>query len=93
MTSLRLGPFSLVDALTGTGGKRTIDTLDGRKVQVTVPSSIVKLDAQSIVPAEGMPVRQEGKVKSKGDLIVKWDIVFPDRLTAAQKEGVKKVLG
>ena len=85
--------LSLVDALTGTGGKRTIDTLDGRKVQVTVPSSIVKPDAQSIVPAEGMPVRQEGKVKSKGDLIVKWDIVFPDRLTAAQKEGVKKVLG
>lgn len=85
--------ISLVDALTGTGGKRSLETLDGRKVQVTVPASVVKPGAQSIVPAEGMPVRQEGKVKSKGDLIVKWDIVFPDRLTSAQKEGLKKVLG
>lgn len=84
--------ISLVDALTGNGGKRTVEALDGRKLQVTIPSGIVKPGQQSIVPAEGMPVRKDGSVKQKGDMIVKWDVTFPERLTPAQKEGVRKVL-
>lgn len=86
-------PISLLDALTGTGGKRVVEALDGRKLQVGVPPGVVKPGQQTTVIGEGMPIRQNGSVKKKGDLIVKWDVVFPDRLTPAQQEGLKKVLG
>jgi len=83
----------LVDALAGNGGKRTVEQLDGRKLQVNIPQGIIKPGQTTIVPAEGMPIRKEGSVKKKGDLIVKWDVEFPDRLTPAQREGIRKVLG
>ena len=83
----------LVDALTNAGGKRAVDTLDGRKIQVPLPSGIIKPGMETRVPGEGMPVRKEGSVRSKGDLVVKWDVEFPTRLTASQKEGIRKVLG
>lgn len=85
-------PLPLVDALAGDGGKRVVETLDGRKLQVPIPLGIVKPGQQTTVPGEGMPTRKEGSVRKKGDLVVKWDIVFPDRLTPAQKEGIRKVL-
>ncbi|EMD33970.1 hypothetical protein CERSUDRAFT_117491 [Gelatoporia subvermispora B] len=82
----------LVDALAGAGGKQAVEHLDGRKVQVAIPSGVVKPGQQTTIPGEGMPIRKEGSVKKKGDMIVKWDVVFPDRLTPAQKEGIRKVL-
>ncbi|KAJ7928823.1 hypothetical protein B0H13DRAFT_2228810 [Mycena leptocephala] len=85
--------ISLLDALTGTGGKKIVEALDGRKLQITVPPGVVKPGQQTTVAGEGMPIRKDGSVKKKGDLIVKWEVVFPDRITPAQKEGLKKVLG
>ncbi|KIM71425.1 hypothetical protein PILCRDRAFT_830337 [Piloderma croceum F 1598] len=82
----------LVDALAGSASRRTVDTLDGRKLQVPIPSGVIKPGQESIISGEGMPIRKEGSVKKKGDLILKWDVVFPDRLTPSQKEGVRKVL-
>lgn len=82
----------LVEALTGEGGRKTIEHLDGRKLQVSVPLGVVKPGQESRISGEGMPVRKEGQVRRKGDLIVRWEIVFPDRLTPSQKEGIKKVL-
>lgn len=84
---------SLVDALTGDGGKKTVEVLDGRKLQVAPPSGIVKPGSETVVSGEGMPIRQQGSVRRKGDLIVKWDVAFPERLTPAQKDGIRKVLG
>lgn len=86
----------LVDALTDDGTSkrtRTLEALDGRKLQIPVPKSIVKPGQESTLPGEGMPIRKDGSVKKKGDLIIKWEVVFPDRLTPAQKEGIRKVLG
>lgn len=83
----------LVDALTGEGGKKTVELLDGRKVGVPVPGGVVKPGQETRIPEEGMPIRKNGAGKKKGDLVVKWDVVFPERLTPAQKEGVRKVLG
>lgn len=83
----------LVDALTGADGRKTIETLDGRKLQIPVPAGIVKPNQESRIPNEGMPIRKQGSMKKKGDLIVRWDVVFPDRLTPAQMEGLKKILG
>jgi len=82
----------LVDALAGNGGKRIVNALDGRKLQVPIPGGVIKPGQESKMSGEGMPIRKDGSVKKKGDLIIKWDVVFPDRLTAFQKEGIRKVL-
>jgi DnaJ homolog subfamily B member 4 len=82
----------LVDALTGSGGPKIIDTLDGRKIRASPPSGVIKPGIESRIVGEGMPIRKAGAAKNRGDLVVKWEVVFPDRLTPSQKEGVKKVL-
>ncbi|KAH9167877.1 hypothetical protein EDB89DRAFT_1995356 [Lactarius sanguifluus] len=83
----------LVDALTNeSGAKRQLEHLDGRKLQVTVPPGVVKPGQETRVSGEGMPIRRKG-ASGKGDLVVQWDVIFPARLTAGQKEGVRKVLG
>jgi DnaJ homolog subfamily B member 4 len=84
--------ITLVEALTGTGGTRQIRVPDGRRPSVTIPASVVKPGSQTRVPGFGMPIRKAGETKQTGDLIVKWDIEFPDRLTSSQKEGLKKIL-
>jgi DnaJ family protein B protein 4 len=83
----------LVDALTGVDGKKTVVALDGRKLQIPLPGGVVKPNQETRIPNEGMPIRKQGSVKKKGDLIVRWDVVFPDRLTPTQKEGLRKLLG
>ena len=83
----------LVEALTGEGGRKTVEHLDGRRLQVSVPLGVVRPGQETTISGEGMPVRKEGQVQKRGDMIVKWEIVFPDRLTPSQKEGIKKVLG
>lgn len=85
--------ISLVDALTNEiGAKRQLEHLDGRKLQVSVPPGVVKPGQETRVVGEGMPIRKKG-ASGKGDLVVRWDVTFPARLTAGQKEGVRKVLG
>jgi DnaJ homolog subfamily B member 4 len=87
-------PLPLVDALSGSKlPTRTVELLDGRKLSVKVPEGVVKPGQTTIIAGEGMPIRKQTEGKKKGDLIVEWDIVFPERLTSSQKEGVRKVLG
>jgi len=83
----------LVEALTNaSGAKRQLEHLDGRKLQVPVPPGVVKPGQETRIASEGMPIRRKGAT-GKGDLLVRWEVKFPDRLTLAQKEGVRKVLG
>jgi len=72
-------------------GSRTVRQLDGRVISVPAPAGVIKPGMETRVVGEGMPIRKQGR-SGKGDLVVRWDVVFPDRLTAAQKEGVRKVL-
>ena len=82
-----------MDALTNIGGGvRQVEHLDGRKINVPMPIGVIKPGSESRVPGEGMPIRKEGAVRRKGDLVVKWEVEFPDRLTPSQREGIKKVL-
>lgn len=84
----------LLEALTGSGGAaRTITHLNGSKLQVKLPAAIVKPGHETRVLGKGMPIRKGGATGSFGDLIVKWEIEFPERLTASQQDGLKKVLG
>ncbi|KAH9998950.1 hypothetical protein BJV77DRAFT_649732 [Russula vinacea] len=67
-------------------------------VRVEIPlvealtNEMVRPGQETKVAGEGMPIRGKG-ARGKGDLLVRWDVRFPDRLTPAQKEGVRKVLG
>eukprot|EP00879_Flechtneria_rotunda_P029304 GHRR01031648.1.p1 GENE.GHRR01031648.1~~GHRR01031648.1.p1 ORF type:complete len:152 (-),score=38.88 GHRR01031648.1:294-749(-) len=83
-TSVKL---PLVSALTG--GKASVRTPDGRNLTLVVKPP-VSPGKQEIVVGEGMPISKEaGK---KGDLHVKYDVVFPTRLTEQQKEQLRTVL-
>jgi DnaJ family protein B protein 4 len=83
----------LVEALTNeSGSKKQLEHLDGRKLQVQVPPGVVKPGQETRIASQGMPTRGKGAT-GKGDLLVRWDVKFPDRLTPAQKEGVRRVLG
>lgn len=85
--------LTLLQALTGNGAEtRQILALDARRPSVNIPASVVQPNSQTRVPGYGMPIRKDGQVIQKGDLIVKWEIVFPERLTSSQKEGLKKIL-
>jgi len=39
-----------------------------------------------------MPVSKAASAKRKGDLVVRWNVVFPTRITPAQKQELRKVL-
>lgn len=86
----------LVDALCGPapGHKPpSVTGIDGKTHTPTLPSGVLKPGAQARVKGEGMPKRKEGKVIGKGDLVVDWNIIFPDRLAPGQKEAIRRGLG
>ncbi|KAF8558193.1 DnaJ-domain-containing protein [Imleria badia] len=82
----------LVDALTGSDTKKVVELLDGRKLQAPFPLGIVKPGQETRVAGEGMPIRKQASPKNKGDLVIRWDVQFPDRLTPSQKEGIRRIL-
>ncbi|KJA13476.1 hypothetical protein HYPSUDRAFT_151552, partial [Hypholoma sublateritium FD-334 SS-4] len=61
---------------------KTLELLDGRKLQIPVPLGTVKPGQTMTIPGEGMPVRKDGQVQSKGGLIVTWE-EEPHRVLAA----------
>ncbi|KAG0053011.1 hypothetical protein BGZ83_001771 [Gryganskiella cystojenkinii] len=81
--------LTLVEALTGFS--KTVKTLDGRTVPVSSSGTrVIQPGQEEKFPGEGMPISK--KPGQKGDLVVKYMVKFPERMTAAQKEGIKKVL-
>lgn len=45
------------------------------------------------VVGEGMPISKANSNVKKGDLIVKVEVEFPDRLTGEQMRKLKEILG
>ncbi|XP_027362361.1 dnaJ homolog subfamily B member 1-like [Abrus precatorius] len=77
----------LRDALTGT--TLNLTTLDGRDLTIQV-TDIVKPGYELVVPNEGMPITKEpGK---KGNLRIKFGVVFPPNLTTQQKYDLRRIL-
>lgn len=73
--------ISLRDSLTG--GQVEVPTLDGRKIKLRL-NGIVQPDSTRRIHGEGLPLP---KIPSKrGDLIVKYDIRFPDQLSSVQRD-------
>lgn len=79
--------ISLLDALIG--NTLNLTTLDGRNLTIQV-TDIVKPGYEFVVPNEGMPISKEpGK---KGNLRIKFDVMFPSSLTTQQKCDLKRIL-
>ncbi|KAJ6688976.1 hypothetical protein OIU85_005401 [Salix viminalis] len=80
--------MSLLEALTG----KTIEltALDGRYLTLPV-TDIIKPGHEVLISDEGMPVSKEPN--KRGNLIIKFDITFPSRLTAEQRSDLRKTLG
>lgn len=77
----------LADALAGT--TLTIPTLDGRTLSVPV-TEVVSPGSSKTIKGEGMPISKSPG--SRGDLILKFDVTFPRRLTDDQKRQLRAIL-
>ncbi|CAI8617388.1 unnamed protein product [Vicia faba] len=80
--------ISLVEALTGYTVHLT--TLDGRNLSIPI-NNVIHPKYEEVVPKEGMPLPKDPS--KKGNLRIKFNIKFPNRLTDEQKAGVRKLLG
>ncbi|KAF4657369.1 hypothetical protein FOL47_008466 [Perkinsus chesapeaki] len=79
--------ISLKEALTGF--EKDIPTLAGHSRRIRI-NHLVKPGGQEVIEGAGMPIsKQPGKF---GNLIVVFDVDFPDNLTGAQMEALKNLL-
>lgn len=78
--------LSLLQALTG--ATLDIETLDRRVIPVALNEVCVPGGCKTVV-GEGMPHPKTGV---KGNLVIEFDITFPQQLTYQQKNDIKKVL-
>lgn len=83
--------ISLAEALTGFSVNVT--QLDGRKLTVkSNPGSVVDPAHLYSVHREGMPLRQTGGME-RGDLIIRFHVVYPKTLEESAVPELRKVLG
>ena len=74
--------LSLRDALCGS--VLEVPTLDGRKVGLNLMDEVIKPSTIKKLQGYGLPFPKEPS--RKGDIIVKFDIQFPDRLSSSTKD-------
>ena len=73
--------ISLRDSLLGAVVQ--VPTLDGRKKQIQL-NEIITPSTEKRIAGEGLPYPKQ--TNKKGDIIVKFDIKFPETLTPQQRE-------
>jgi len=64
-----------------------VETLDKKMLKIPI-NKIVTPTYTHKVPNEGMPITKGGK----GNLLIEFDIIFPNRLTEAQKKMLSECL-
>lgn len=72
-----------------TGCVVDVPTLDGRLISIPI-NDIVKPGYQKVVPTEGMPISKDPN--TRGDLIIQFNIEFPNQLNPEQKRMLKEAL-
>ncbi|XP_019941143.2 dnaJ homolog subfamily B member 13-like [Paralichthys olivaceus] len=72
-----------------TGFSVNVPTLDGRLLNIPI-NDIVHFTYRKVVPGEGMPLFQDPS--QRGDLIIHFDIQFPEKLSADRKHLIKQAL-
>jgi len=80
--------ISLRDALCGT--KLQIPTLQGQKMSLDFSGKIIKPTTVRKFKGMGLPFSK--KPSSKGDLVVKFDIIFPDSLSESDRATISQLL-
>jgi len=71
---------------------QTVKTLDSREIAIPLPSGMIKPGQTTRIPNEGMPRRAKGVTIGRGDLIIRWFIVYPGVLTRQQRMELTRVL-
>jgi len=71
---------------------RTIRTLDARHISIPLPSGVIRPGLTTRIPNEGMPVRAKGVTVGRGDLIIKWFVVYPSALGQEQRGELARIL-
>ncbi|XP_065879774.1 uncharacterized protein [Euphorbia lathyris] len=66
-----------------------LTTLDGRNLSIPI-NNIIHPEYEHVVRNEGMPLPKDPS--KKGNLRIKFNIIFPTTLTAEQKSGINKLL-
>ena len=66
-----------------------VPTLDGRLINIPI-NDIVHPKYKKTVPGEGMPLSK--KPGLRGDLVIQFDIQFPDKLTPEKKQLIRQAL-
>ena len=80
-------PITLKDALCGFNLE--IPSLDGRVIKQRI-EGVVTPGSSRVIANEGMPIsKYPGK---KGDLIVTFEVVFPNKLNDQQKTQIRQIL-
>lgn len=79
--------LSLKQALTGT--RLSIPSLDDRTLHINV-SEVVKPGYSKVIPNEGMPMSKSPN--KHGDLIVTFNVQFPNYIDEKGKELIQKAL-
>ena len=94
-------PLKLADALDppapgSAASRRRVTMLDGRSVDVPLPSAgagrtTISPGRTTRMAGEGMPISKVKGAK-RGDLVVEWNVEFPDRLTERQRTDLRNAL-
>lgn len=79
--------ISLADALTDCSVE--VPTLDGRVLSIPCPE-VVCPGYEKAIPGEGMPVSK--KPGTRGKLVIRFSIVFPEYLSEDRKIQLRKLL-
>lgn len=81
-------PLTLLEALTG----KIIDiqTLDNRQLSISLHDMICTPQNSKRIAGEGMPLAKQPS--KRGDLIVEFDITFPQTLNIQQQQSLKQIL-
>jgi DnaJ homolog subfamily B member 4 len=77
--------LTLLEVLTGF--KKTIQTLDNRKLPISNNNSVIKPGQKQTFSNEGMPTKDPNR---RGDLMVKYSVKFPTKLSESQKKCTQK---
>jgi DnaJ-class molecular chaperone len=80
--------ISLREALCGT--KIDVPTLQGGKVHLNLSNRVIKPTTVERIPGKGLPYPKDPS--RRGDLLVSFDIQFPDRLSPNAREILSDVL-
>ena len=70
-----------------TGGTITVPTIDGKVIQIPI-TEIINPSSQKVIPGGGMPLSKEPS--KRGNLVITFNVQFPNTLTPQQKEFIRQ---